>query len=204
MKDLFERILANLHILIFLYVGYDIYMRYEEHTVAAEAITSQFPAIDNERTDLNRRIQQIEEFRKKAEEYKARVEEVARNIEAVQRQLPADTNDNQIVSLFREEMSNLNIKSPTINPGTEEVSTYFISKDYSINAKGTFLQFLIFIERLGNADRIFNIRSMRLVNADPRQKSRFQVISGEFVIQAFRYNPDFKVDRGFEQPQGAQ
>lgn len=204
MKDLFERILANLHILIFLYVGYDVYTKYEEHTVATEAVTSQFPAIDNERNDLNRRIQQIEEFRKKAEEYKARVEEVARNIEAVQRQLPADTNDNQIVSLFRDEMSNLNIKTPTINPGIEEVSTYFISKDYSINAKGTFLQFLIFIERLGNADRIFNIRSMRLVNSDPRQKSRFQVISGEFVIQAFRYNPDFKVDRGFEQPQGAQ
>jgi Tfp pilus assembly protein PilO len=198
MKDLMNRLLANIHIIILLYCSYVLYTQYEEHTVAVEAVTSQFPAVDAEIASTKKRIKEIDEFRKKAEEYRARVEEVAKNIEAVQRQLPADTNDNQIVTLFRDEMTNLNIKSPGINPGNEEVSTYFISKNYNLKANGTFLQFLIFVERLGNADRIFNIKSMKLSNSNPNQKGRFQVITGEYVIQAFRFNPAFKVERGFD------
>lgn len=195
MKDLVNKILANIHILILVYSGYTLYTQYEEHTVAVESITSQFPQMDAEIESAKKRISEINEFRKKAEEYRARVEEVAKNIESVQRQLPADTNDNQILTVFRDEMTNLNIKSPAISPGNEEVTTYFIAKNYNLQANGTFLQFLIFVERLGTADRIFNIKSLRLVNNTPNHKGRFQVITGEFIIQAFRFNPAFKVER---------
>jgi hypothetical protein len=47
-------------------------------------------------------------------------------------------------------------------------------------------------------DRIYNIKNLKLTNSSDTQKGRFQIIEGESVIQAFRYNPDFKVDRGFQ------
>lgn len=197
MKDLVNKLISNLHIIIFLYGLYGAYTLYDEHSIQLTEIQNQSAALDGEIEQNRRKVQEVQEFVKKADEYKVRVEEVAKNIEAVQKQLPAETNDTQILSFFQSEMSSLNIKDSNFTPGKEEKSTYYISKEYTLKAKGTFLQFLIFLERIGTADRIYNIKSLKLEGLNAPQKGRFQVISGEGVIQAFRFNPDFKVDRGF-------
>jgi Tfp pilus assembly protein PilO len=146
---------------------------------------------------LEKKVKEIQEFSKKTSEYKTRVEEVAKTIETVQKQLPAETNDTQILTFFQNEINALNIKDANFTPGKEEKSTYYISKEYSLKARGTFLQFLIFLERIGKADRIYNIKELKLTSLAEGQKGRFQLITGEGAIQAFRFNPEFKVDRGF-------
>lgn len=197
MKDLVNKIIANAHILIFLYGVYGAYVHFDEHTIQLAEIQSNIARIEEEIQVNQKKIKEVQEFSKKTDEYKVRVEEVAKNIESVQKQLPAETNDTQILSFFQNEINALNIKDANFTPGREEKSTYFISKEYSLRARGTFLQFLIFFERIGNADRIYNIKRLRLTSGSENQRGRFQMISGEGVIQAFRFNPDFRVDRGF-------
>lgn len=197
MKDLVNKIISNLHWVLLLYGLYGAWVMYDEHSIALQDIASRAAAIDDEIMTADRKVKEIQEFLRKSEEYKTRVEEVARNIEAVQKQLPAETNDSQILTFFQSEMSVLNIKDANFTPGKEDKSTYYISKEYALKGNGTFLQFLIFFERIGNADRIYNVKEFKLINNNPTQKGRFQMISGEGVIQAFRFNPDFRVDRGF-------
>lgn len=199
MKDLVNKLLANVHIFLLLYGLFGLYTQYEEHTLAVEQVDSQFAPIQAEIAKNEAKVKEIGEFIKKADEYKVRVEEVAKNIESVQKQLPAETNDSQILTFFQGEMATLNIKDPTLIPGSEEKSTYIISRDYSLKANGTFLQFLIFLERIGTADRIYNTKSLKLTVNEQKNKGRFQVVSGDITIQAYRFNPEFKVDRGFEQ-----
>jgi len=198
MKDLVNKIIGQAHILILIYGIYGVYVAYDEHSLKMTEIESQFPSVNAEITANLEKVKEIQEFVKKTEESKIRVEEVAKNIEAAQKQLPADIDDNQILKFFNVEIGALNIKDPNITPGKEAASTYFISKEYQIKAKGTFLQFLIYFERVGSAARIYNVKSFKLLNDNPGQKGRFQLISAEGIIEAFRFNPDFKVDRGFE------
>lgn len=197
MKELMNSFISNLHLFLLVYGLYGGWVMYDEHSVQLEEILSRGPTIEAEITANQKKVKEIQEFVKKADEYKVRVEEVARNIEAVQKQLPAETNDTQILTYLQGEINSLNLKDASFTPGKEEKSTYFISKDYSLKAQGTFLQFLIFFERIGNADRIYNIKSLKLTSGSEPQKGRFQMISGEGMIQAFRFNPEFKVDRGF-------
>lgn len=197
MKELVNKLITNAHIFILLYGLYGAWVMYDEHVVQLEEIHSRGSGLDSEIDSAKKKVNEIQEFLKKTDEYKVRVEEVAKNIESVQKQLPADTNDTQILSFFQSEINSLNIKDANFNPGKEEKSTYYISKEYNLRAKGTFLQFLIFFERIGTADRIYNIKNLKLTNSDQAQKGRFQIIEGSGVIQAFRFNPDFKVDRGF-------
>ena len=201
MKELLNKAIANLHVIVILYGLYSAWVLYDDHTIRFTELESQFPSVEAEMTRNQSKVKEIQEFVKKAEESKVRVEEVAKNIEAAQRQLPADINDNQILTFFNQEISQLNIKDPNIAPGTEKPSTYYIAKDYSLKAKGTFLQLLIFFERIGSATRIYNVKSLRLVNSESVKRGRFQMISGESVIEAFRFNPAFKVDRGFDNTQ---
>lgn len=197
MKDLVNKIISNFHWVLLVYGLYGAWVMYDQHDVALQDIAAREAGIDDEISVAQKKVSEIQEFIRKSEEYKTRVEEVARNIEAVQKQLPAETNDSQILSFFQGEISALNIKDASFVPGKEEKSTYFISKEYALKGNGTFLQFLIFFERIGSADRIYNIKELKLINNSPTQKGRFQMISGEGVIQAFRFNPEFRVDRGF-------
>lgn len=197
MKELVNKLISSAHLFILLYGLYGAWVMYDEHIVQYDEIVSRGSGMDDEISKAEKKVKEIQEFVKKTDEYKVRVEEVAKNIETVQKQLPAETNDTQILTFFQQEINALNIKDANFNPGKEDKSVYYIAKEYNLKAKGTFLQFLIFFERIGNADRIYNIKTLKLKNAADNQKGRFQIIEGEGIIQAFRFNPDFKVDRGF-------
>jgi Tfp pilus assembly protein PilO len=198
MKDLVNKLIGNLHWFVLLYGLYGGWVLYDEHSVQLEEIQNQLPSIEAEIVTTEKKVKEIQEFVKKTDEYKVRVEEVAKTIESVQRQLPPDINDTQILTYFSEEMSFLNMKDAALNPGKEDRSTYFISKDFLVKAKGTFLQFLIFFERIGNAERIYNVKKLKISVSGINQKGRFQIVEGEGIIQAYRLNPDFRVDRGFD------
>lgn len=195
---IFNPLIPNLHIFLLLYILYGVFEQYEQHVAEVESLEAEFPGLQTQIAKSQQKVKEIKDFIKKADEYKVRVEEVAKTIETVQRQLPAETNDSQIISFFQDEMKALNIKDPSNTPGAEESTPFFITKEYQVKANGTFLQFLVFLERIGNAPRIYNIKSLRLSAMDQGKRGRFQVLNGEAVIQAYRYNPDFKVDRGFE------
>lgn len=198
MKDLVNKFISNAHVLLVLYGLYGFWVKYDEHEIATQEITNQFPQIEQEVAASEKKLREIQNFLKKTDEYKARVEGVAKNIEEVQKQLPHEINDSQIITYLNNEISVLNIKDPSITPGREETGTYFISKTYSLKAKGTFLQFLILLERIGNATRIYNIKNLTLTTDESNKRGRFQIVTGEGEIQAYRYNPDFRVDRGFD------
>lgn len=200
MKDLSGKLFAKLHIFIFLYMIYGVWVFWDEHSTAMTELNDDSLRIDNEMVINTKRLGEIQEFVKKRDEYQLRVEEVAKNIEAVQKQLPPTTNDSEILAFFYEELGFLNIKEADMKPGTENNSTYYISRDYNMKAKGTFLQFLVFFERIGSASRIYNIPELSLRVAQEKKKGRFQMLEGAASIQAYRYNPSFKVDRGFTNP----
>ncbi len=197
MKELVNKLIANTHVFIFLYGCWTTYGLWEQHDMRLTEIENEIPSVEAEITKLKVKVKEINEFIKKTDEYKIRVEEVAKSIESLQKQLPADINDSQILSAFQNEMNVLNIKDTTLEPKEEGTSTYFISKDYSIKASGTFLQFLIFFERIGNATRIYNIKSLKFTTNGTARKGRFQIVNGETTIQAYRFNPSFRVERGF-------
>lgn len=199
MKELINSFISNIHVIILIYGLYGAYEKYDEYSVQKESIVSQFTGIDQEVANIQKKVREIQDATKKTDEFRARVEAVAKNIESVQKQLPAEINDGQILTFFSQEMNVLNIKDPNIVPGKEETSTYFISKEYALKAKGTFLQFLIFLERIGSADRIYNIKELKLVSSESSKKGRFQLLDAVGLVQAYRFNPSFKVVRGFSE-----
>lgn len=197
MKGLVNKLISYLHYFIIAYGVLGVYEKYEAHTANVETLETSIPGIDDQIATTEKKVNEIQEFVKKADEYKVIVEEVAKNIESVQKQIPSEINDSQIMSYFNGEFEAMNIKEPQITPGKEEPGTYLISKDYNFKARGTYLQFLIFFERVGNAARIYNIKALKLTTNTDKKKGRFQMVNGDMVIQAYRFNPEFRVERGF-------
>lgn len=201
MKDLVNNIISKIHWVMFGYAVYSGFILWDDHKIKMKELVDQFPSVEAEIVTTEKKVKEIQEFVKKAEESKTRVEEAAKNIEDAQRKLPADINDNQILTFINAEISTLNIKDPNIVPGSEITNNYFISKPYTMKATATYLQLMIFFERIGNADRIYNVKSLKINTSPKDQRGRFQLITAEAVVEAFRFNPAFKVDRGFDKPE---
>lgn len=197
MKEFLNKIIASIHWIVVGLGLWNIWFMYEDHSVQIEEVLSRETQIESEIGEKKKSLEEIKDYVRKADEFKARIEQVAKNIESTQRQLPQETNDDKIISFFKSEMGLLNIKEGSVISNQEQKSTYYISKDFSLKAEGTFLQFLVFFERLKEQDRIYSIKELKIINSNDKQKGRFKMLSFQGVMQAYRYNPDFKVDRGF-------
>ena len=198
MKELINKVIANVHFLIVLWGLYSLWVMFDEHKVQEDGLSTQYEQIKDDISKSQGKLKEIEDFIKKADEYKIRVENAAKNIESVQRQLPADINDTQVVTYINGELKSLNIKDSSIVPGKEETTNYFVSKNYSLKSKATYLQLLVLLEQLANADRIYNIKNLKVTSTSGGKRGRFQLLSIEGTILAYRYNPSFQVDRGFD------
>ena len=93
----------------------------------------------------------------------------------------------------------VNIKELSITPEQDFDRGFFIARRYRVKAKATYLQFLIMFEKIAENKRILNVgESVFRKTAEP-QKGKFQVIDGLFTIEAYKYNSNFKEDRGIDE-----
>jgi Tfp pilus assembly protein PilO len=142
-----------------------------------------------------RNLVAVKKFRENLEDSKKRVKEVVAKIEEMQRQLPSDIQDTVVTGTITEFANDLKMIKPSAAPKGEIDHKFYISKEYQFSTQGTFLQSLIFFEKLENlakSDRILNVKYVRMVNsetADPR--SRFKILELTTTLEAYRYNNSY-------------
>lgn len=188
MKESLGKILGQLHLIIALYGLWSIYGIYDSHTTALAQIEEQFPAIQAEIDEAEKKLSQIEEFRKNLEASRVRVTEVFNSIGQVQKQLPPEINDIEILDFFSKEGKSLNIPEIESTPSPEQAMGFYVSKPYKIIARGTFLQFVVFLERIDASERLFNVNTVLIKTDEEAQKTRFRVVDMEVELQTFKYN----------------
>ena len=199
MKELMGKVLAQLHWIIIAYGAWGAYGIYDEHSVAMSQIEEQFPVAEEAIKVAEERLSKIDEFRKNLDQSRLRVTEVFNNIGQVQKQLPTEINDIEILDFLSKEAKSLNIPEIETSPMPELPMGFYISKPYSIKARGTFLQFVVFLERIDAAERLFNIKSITIRSEDDVQKTRFRVVTLELMLDTFKFNSRHTETSGVEE-----
>lgn len=194
-----DKILKNLHWFIIAYSVFEFYRFYEESNERFVNIESQ---IEVQRNNLvkNKKIKrEIANYYTNIKNEKEKIETVAREIEKMQQLLPSEISDTENINLLRNMAEDVNIKEISIAPDQEADRGFYIARRYRLKSKATFLQFLIMLEKIAENKRILNVGEASFKRLDEPQRGKFQVISGEFVLEAYRYNPNFKEDRGIDE-----
>ncbi len=199
MKEFVSNALSKLHLIIFLYGAWTFYSVYSDYEVQIDEISQQKPAIEAEIKKAEKKLSQIDEFRKNVDQTKLRVNEVFGNIEKVQRQLPSEINDIEILDFLSKEGRTLNVPELEPNPKDEQPMGFYISKQYSIKGRATFLQFVVFLERINGAERLFNVKDFKITAPTEAQKGRFQIVNFETTIDTFKFNSSYKESSGVEE-----
>lgn len=199
MKNLLDTFVKNFPWLIVGWVCFNMYNDYMRYQEDLNVIKETIPGIHDRIAKAKKKIQVSKDFKADLDESKKRIEEVAEQIEAAQKQLPNKISDPEIMDFISQEAGTLNVKNVYITPAEEEEKGFFISKKYNFKGQGTYLQFLIFFDRLGDSERLFNISNMAIETAKDKQKGRFKLVNLDTHLETFRYNAGFKENRGIQE-----
>jgi len=193
-----KKLLGNIHWIIIAGALYNIGEYWKEAEDKLAGLSEQ-QATEREKLIKEKKVKkEIASFYKDIDEAKGRIERVAKEIEKSQQLLPSEISDTENIDLIRKMAEDVNVKELSIQPDRDEDRGFFIARKYKFRAKATYLQFLIMFEKIAENKRILNVSEISFKKLDQRQRSKFQLIDGEYLIEAYRYNSSFKEDRGID------
>lgn len=194
-----KKLLGYIHYLIFAWALWSAWTLYEAHVLKMEELEGSLPPIQNNLAKSKRQLASLKKYYKDVEAAKERIDMVAKQVEELQKQFPNEISDTQNLHFFSEMARTLNMRDVYLNPDREDIHGFYVTKEYVLKASGTFLQFLVFLEKLEQEQKLYNIKTIQLDETGKNQKGRYQLINGEIRILAYRYNTGYKEDRGYEQ-----
>lgn len=194
-----EKLLKNLHWFVIAFALFKLATQYMDFDERHSSLVSQQEDVQVELTKNKQTQREISNFYKNIKEAKEKIERVALEIEKTQQLLPSEISDTENIGLLRKIAEDVNIKEVSISPEVEVDRGFYLARQYRFKAKATYLQFLIMFEKISENKRILNVGQMSFKKLDQPQRSKFQLISGEFILEAFRYNTNYKEDRGIDQ-----
>jgi Tfp pilus assembly protein PilO len=192
-------IVSNLWILIILYTGYNVFEKMQLHDAEMVALNDQIPVVQTQIQKGKKERKQLESYFADIEEAKQKITKVAEEVERLQKQFPVEISDTDNLAMISAIADSLNIKNISLAPGTEENKGFYITKSYQVKVQATYLQILIFLEKVAEAQRLLNVSEIKMALTDQKQKGRFQVIGSELTLEVYKYNPSHKENSGIDE-----
>ena len=177
-----------------LWALFSLYSIWEEKETQNSNLREQIPAAENKIARTKIKLARIKKYKKNLASSEKGVQEVVSKIEKVQKQLPSEINDTEVQGGLSELSEKLKILEASPSPSNEDNHGFYFAKKYDFEAKGTFLQILIFFELLARDDRILNVTEVDLkVSESNDMRSRFQILDFRTEIESYRYNTNYRV-----------
>ncbi len=192
------KIVAKIHWLIIVWAIYNIATAYMDRQSKLDGFSELQEVQRASLLRVKKQKKEIKAFYKDINEAKDKIERVAREIEKTQQLLPSEVSDNENMTLLKKMAEDVNIKETQIIPENDDDRGFYIARRFKVKAKATYLQFVIIFEKIAENKRILNVLDLTFKKLEQPQRSKFQLLDGEFLIEAYRFNPNFKEDRGIE------
>lgn len=171
---------------------YNTYIFVEEKMTTLSGLKEEVPMIQAAMGIKRKKLQEISSYKKEIDQAKERVSLAQKEVEKLQRQLPNEISNTENLQLISEIAKGLNIKNVYLTPSVEVNKGAYFTKIYELKGEGTFLQFLIFMEKIADNERLLNVDKLKLSQQTVQQKGRFQIINADIYIEAYRYNPEIE------------
>ena len=160
----------------------------QENIEKSESLSQEVSGLQSKLAKLKKSKKEIETYYSDIKTAKDNIEKISKEFQLVQKKLPEKQNDEENFSLFKEIAKKVLIKNIKFSIGKEIKRKGYIEKFYTVNAKGAYMQFLLFFELLYKYDRLFDVKNILFRTKDEKSKGRFQVIEAEFDITTYIYS----------------
>lgn len=188
-------LVKQIHWIVILYTLWVTYGMYEVHVEEIASLNSQITVQQNKIAKAKRDKRRLEEYYRNIEKAKDKINTIASKVEKLQAQLPNVVNIDDIKKSLELLTTKLNIKGISFEVRGEENKGFYFTRKIKVKIESTYLQFLIFLEKIEQYDRILNVTSVKINKKKEAQKGSFKLTDIEFIIETYRYNNAHKEKR---------
>ena len=188
-----------IHIFALLYAGYYVYDIYSNIAEERATIDQDLLTAQKEKDSKEQEYNDLQSFVKDVDAAKENIKKVAEELEALRRKLPSDNSDVATIEVIQKIVRDINLQDVELKPEPNEQNMgFYLIRNINFKATGTYLQFLLLMESIGNNERIFNMPKVTLTKSTKAQRGRFQLVDVNVLINTYRYNPDYTEDTGIK------
>ena len=149
--------------------------------------------LDNQIQISQAKLGEIEVYKKNLERSRQKLREVRNQILLVREKLPSEKDQTGLLEFLSDQADRLRLSETRFKPLPEiNRDLYFVEK-YEVEGIGTFQQFLVYLEKMGLQQRVYNIDIMELrpigdAPGDTRRSRKFQMLEAKIVLETYRFN----------------
>ncbi len=175
----------------------DLYESWQKKEESIKSELSKIPALEKENNEIEKAIQKIKEVRSNVKDFKSKVDKSKEDLEKVGKFIPPISSRTAILDELSRVARSLNIKNISFKPKYEKENHggLYITNGIEFEGRGTYLQFLVFFEKMKKPDRIFNVSSVEVTSSSIINKSKHVIVDFKTIIETFHYNKDHEVKK---------
>lgn len=187
------------HIFALLYAIYSVYTVYSTISTERDSVDQELATAQQEKESKEKEYNDLQSFVKDVDAAKENIKKVAEELDALRRKLPSDNSDVATIEVIQKIVKDINLQDVDLKPEPNEQNMgFYLIRNINFKATGTYLQFLLLMESIGNNERIFNMPKVTLTKSAKAQRGRFQLVDVNVLINTYRYNPDYTEDTGIQ------
>ncbi len=179
------KLISKIHFFIIAYFCFGAYEIYLEHQETFEFTLASKESVQVQIDKKQKDKATIKEFSKNVDVAREKVKQITEELETLKKKLPSNISEREDISSFEEIANNLNMKNISISPGEVEDKGLYTIKRYNLKAQGTYLQFLILLEKISKFERLINIQSVLLEIPEEKIRGRYQLLNTNTVVESF-------------------
>jgi Tfp pilus assembly protein PilO len=180
-------------------VLYFAFSKYPAIQQERESIDSEIASVRQEKESKEKEFKEIQVAMNDLESTKESLKKQVEELEALRRTLPSDNSDVATIEIIQKIVRDINLQNVYLTPEPNEQNMgFYLIRNINFKATGTYLQFLLLMESIGNNERIFNMPKVSLTKSAKAQRGRFQLVDANVLINTYRYNPDYTEDTGIQ------
>ena len=184
------KIAKNLHFIIIGLAVYFRYVQFGEISTEVNQKNQEIVTLTASKAKKQKDAADLEVYLEDLEENEAELAAMQKEIEEFQKKLPEKIKDIEMLDHFSSEAELLNIKDISLKPLQKtQMPGGYLANAYAFQGEGTFLQFLVYFERIGKDPKPIDVGNVTLSLLEGDQKGgRFQLVSLSATITVFSYN----------------
>ncbi|MBY0471088.1 type 4a pilus biogenesis protein PilO [bacterium] len=172
-----------------LYVSYDVYDFTSSSSSPYNTRKARMASLESENVNLQKRVQEIDQFVKNLEAKRAELRTLAKNLEDMRATLTDTLDVPAFMKLFVDEGKKVGLTITSLRPdppSDKDNKGFYGQRGFVMTFKGIYVQVMSFFRKISAKDRILRIDDFSLEPAESNL-NRFVVLNGAAKVNAFYY-----------------
>jgi Tfp pilus assembly protein PilO len=170
------------------YMAYDLYNFHMAPDGAVEQHKVQIASSQEDLQNLKKKLVEGQKFLKSVEAKKAEIGAQVKKLSEYQGALSEVPDVPSMIKLLITEAKKIDLKVDKIEPGKRNQTAYYLEQEFKIDVHGSYVQMVLFAERVSQLQRILRIEAYDLKPS--LQQSRMGItLDASLSVRAYQYTP---------------